>query len=42
MTLADAVASYLDELAVERGLSANTLTAYRRDLTAYVAHLARR
>jgi integrase/recombinase XerD len=28
---------YLDHLAVERGLSANTLTAYRRDLRRYVA-----
>jgi integrase/recombinase XerD len=28
---------YLDHLAVERGLSANTLAAYRRDLRRYVA-----
>ncbi len=30
-----AVAGYLDHLAVERGLSANTLQAYRRDLGRY-------
>jgi integrase/recombinase XerD len=33
---------YLDHLAVERGLSANTLAAYRRDLRRYVAFCARR
>jgi integrase/recombinase XerD len=37
-----AVAGYLDHLAVERGLAANTLAAYRRDLTRYVDHLAAR
>jgi integrase/recombinase XerD len=37
--LADAVAGYLDHLAVERGLSANTLQAYRRDLNRYLAFL---
>jgi integrase/recombinase XerD len=35
-----AVRRYLDHLAVERGLSANTLAAYRRDLDRYVAWLA--
>jgi len=33
---------YLDHLAVERGLSENTLSAYRRDLRRYVAFLVRR
>ncbi len=36
------VAAYLDHLAVERGLAANTLSSYRRDLTRYVAELAAR
>lgn len=36
-----AVAAYLDHLAVERGLAANTVRAYRRDLDRYAAHLAR-
>ncbi|MBI3647774.1 MAG: site-specific tyrosine recombinase XerD [Actinobacteria bacterium] len=31
---------FLDHLAVERGLSANTLSAYRRDLGRYLAFLA--
>ncbi|MEV4629551.1 site-specific tyrosine recombinase XerD [Micromonospora sp. NPDC049523] len=35
-----AVRGYLDHLTVERGLSANTLSAYRRDLDRYLAHLA--
>ena len=30
---------YLAHLTVERGLSANTLLAYRRDLTRYAAFL---
>lgn len=34
-----ALRSYLDHLAVERGLAANTLGAYRRDLRRYVEHL---
>ena len=34
-----AVAAYVDHLAVERGLAANTLTSYRRDLDRYAAHL---
>ncbi|MEO8423345.1 MAG: site-specific tyrosine recombinase XerD [Actinomycetota bacterium] len=33
---------YLDHLAVERGLSANTLAAYRRDLRRYIAFCERR
>ncbi len=33
------VSAYLDHLAVERGLAANTLLSYRRDLQRYVAHL---
>ena len=33
---------YLEHLAVERGLSRNTLAAYRRDLDAYVAFLGER
>ena len=40
--LTDAVGSYLDHLAVERGLSGNTLDAYRRDLARYVGFLADR
>ncbi len=35
--LDDAVAAYLDHVAVERGLSANTVGAYRRDLRRYRA-----
>ncbi|KGM14498.1 site-specific tyrosine recombinase XerD [Cellulomonas bogoriensis] len=34
--------AYLDHLAVERGLSQNTLTAYRRDLDRYVRFLTTR
>jgi integrase/recombinase XerD len=37
-----AVTGYLEHLAVERGLSRNTLAAYRRDLARYVAYLAGR
>lgn len=37
--MAEAVAAYLDHLAVERGLAANTLQAYRRDLERYADHL---
>ena len=37
--LTRAVRTYLDHLSVERGLAANTLASYRRDLRRYVAHL---
>jgi integrase/recombinase XerD len=37
-----AVRGYLDFLAVERGLAANTLLSYRRDLRRYADHLATR
>ncbi|MCG3176131.1 MAG: Tyrosine recombinase XerD [Candidatus Omnitrophica bacterium] len=33
------IAGFLDHLSVERGLSANTLSSYRRDLLRYEAHL---
>jgi integrase/recombinase XerD len=36
------VRAYLDHLAVERGVAANTLHAYRRDLTRYAAYLQAR
>lgn len=36
------VSGYLDHLAVERGLTANTLASYRRDLRRYMAVLAAR
>ncbi|MEO5665665.1 MAG: site-specific tyrosine recombinase XerD [Nocardioides sp.] len=38
--LTRAIRTYLDHLAVERGLAANTLSSYRRDLRRYVDHLA--
>ena len=41
-TLAEWAERYLDHLAVERGLSPNTLAAYRRDLRRYVAFCAKR
>jgi integrase/recombinase XerD len=37
-----AVRGYLDHLAVERGASPNTLSAYRRDLTRYLGFLSGR
>jgi integrase/recombinase XerD len=36
------VQAYLDHLAVERGLAANTLSSYRRDLRRYLEHLTAR
>jgi integrase/recombinase XerD len=36
------VRSYLDHLAVERGVATNTLSAYRRDLARYLDYLAGR
>ncbi|WP_248581533.1 site-specific tyrosine recombinase XerD [Nocardioides sp. InS609-2] len=38
--VARAIRIYLDHLTVERGLAANTLSSYKRDLRRYVAHLA--
>lgn len=37
-----AIRTYLDHLAVERGLATNTLSSYRRDLRRYAAFLASR
>jgi integrase/recombinase XerD len=39
-TIAIAVRTYLDHLTVERGLAANTMTSYRRDLRRYQQYLA--
>ncbi|MGB8406447.1 MAG: site-specific tyrosine recombinase XerD [Mycobacterium sp.] len=36
------VQAYLDHLTIERGVAANTLSSYRRDLRRYVGHLAGR
>ena len=40
--LQDGLRTYLDHLAVERGLAPNTLASYRRDLRRYLAHLSAR
>jgi integrase/recombinase XerD len=40
VSTAEAVRGYLDHLLVERGLAANTLASYRRDLTRYEQVLA--
>ncbi|MCT1459154.1 site-specific tyrosine recombinase XerD [Aestuariimicrobium sp. p3-SID1156] len=40
--LATVLQDYLDHLTVERGLSANTLESYRRDLERYLRHLTER
>ena len=39
MGLSSDIAQYLDHLAIERGLSSNTLAAYRRDLRKYSEYL---
>ena len=41
-TLDGQVQGYLDHLTIERGVAANTLTSYRRDLRRYVEHLSSR
>ncbi|MEA2521839.1 MAG: integrase/recombinase XerD, partial [Actinomycetota bacterium] len=41
-TVAVWVQRYLDHLTVERGLSGNTVDAYRRDLATYLAFLDKR
>lgn len=40
--LDDQFQGYLDHLAIERGVAANTLSSYRRDLRRYADHLAAR
>ena len=40
--LQEALRAYLDHLTVERGLAANTLSSYRRDLRRYLGHLQAR
>ena len=42
MSLDEGIAEFLAALASERGLAANTLTAYRRDLAAYRSFLDER
>ncbi|MEB0306854.1 site-specific integrase, partial [Cryobacterium sp. 10I1] len=39
MTVAAAVEAFLRHVAIERGLSANTVAAYRRDLVVYAGWL---
>jgi integrase/recombinase XerD len=41
-TLDDQIQGYLDHLAIERGVAANTLSSYRRDLLRYAEHLVTR
>ena len=41
-TIAEAITGYLDHVSVERGLSVNTVAAYRRDLARYERWLADR
>ena len=41
-TLDAQLQGYLDHLTIERGVAANTLSSYRRDLRRYTAHLASR
>ena len=36
------VQGYLNHLSIERGVAANTLSSYRRDIKRYTAHLAGR
>ncbi|ORA11253.1 site-specific tyrosine recombinase XerD [Mycobacterium asiaticum DSM 44297] len=42
LTLDAQLQGYLDHLAIERGVAANTLSSYRRDLRRYSKHLAER
>ena len=37
--LDDQLQGYLDHLTIERGVAANTLSSYRRDLRRYLEHL---
>jgi integrase/recombinase XerD len=41
-TLDDQLQGYLDHLTIERGVAANTLSSYRRDLRRYAEHLTER
>jgi integrase/recombinase XerD len=40
--LTDQLQGYLDHLTIERGVAANTLSSYRRDLRRYTEHLVQR
>jgi integrase/recombinase XerD len=42
LTLEQSLERYLRHVSIERGLSVNTVAAYRRDLTAYLASLEKR